>query len=269
MTQNNGYVHGYSAREAERLLDQAQTLTDLLHHDIRYPAGSQVLEAGCGVGAETVTLAAQSPEADFTCIDYSEASLVEAEARVRAVGLQNATFRRADIYNLPFQPGSFDHVFVCFVLEHLMDPVGALTHMRTVLKPGGTITVIEGDHGSAFFHPESQYARRAIDCLVTLQKEMGGNSLIGRELYPLMTRAGFSKITVSPRMVYADASRPELVEGFTRQTFTAMVEGIREAAIGRGMMSEADWNQGIADLYQTAKPDGVFCYTFFKATGFR
>lgn len=269
MTHNKGYVHGYSTREAERLHDQALTLTDLLHHDTRYPAGSRVLEAGCGVGAQTVTLAAQSPEAGFTCIDSSEASLVEAEARVRAVGLQNATFRRADIYNLPFQPESFDHVFVCFVLEHLADPVGALMHLKTVLKPGGTITVIEGDHGSAYFHPDSPYARRTIDCLVTLQKEMGGNSLIGRELYPLMTRADFSKVAISPRMVYADASHPELVEGFTRQTFTAMVEGIREAAISHGLMSEADWDQGIVDLYRTVEPDGVFCYTFFKATGVR
>ena len=38
----NGYVHGYSARESERLTDQAQTLTDLLHHDTHYPAGSRV-----------------------------------------------------------------------------------------------------------------------------------------------------------------------------------------------------------------------------------
>ncbi len=35
------------------------------------------------------------------------------------------------------------------------------------------------------------------------------------------------------------------------------------------MMSEADWDRGIADLYRTAEPDGVFCYTFFKAVGFK
>jgi hypothetical protein len=45
------YVHGYAPREAQRLLDQAGTLADLLHHDTAYPAGSRVLEAGCGVGA--------------------------------------------------------------------------------------------------------------------------------------------------------------------------------------------------------------------------
>ena len=263
------YVHGYSPREAERLLDQAQTLTDLLHYDTRYPAGSSVLEAGCGVGAQTVTLAANSPGALFTCIDCSEESLAEAELRVRKAGCTNVAFEKADIFSLPFARASFDHLFVCFVLEHLPDAAGALTCLKDVLKPGGTITVIEGDHGSAYFHPDSPYARKAIDCLVTLQKEAGGNALIGRELYPLLHGAGFSGVAVSPRMVYVDSSRPALVEGFTKLTFTAMVEGVRDAALARGMMTEADWDRGIADLYRTADADGVFCYTFFKAVATR
>lgn len=267
MKKKNDYVHGYSPREAERLLDQAQTLTDLLHHDTRYPAGSRVLEAGCGVGAQTVTLAANSPGARFTCIDCSEASLAEAKERVKKAGHTNVTFRKADIFDLPIPPESFDHVFVCFVLEHLPDPAGALASFRTVLKPGGSMTVIEGDHGSAYFHPDSPFARKAIACLVDLQKEAGGNALIGRELYPLLTGAGLTGVSVSPRMVYVDASRPALVEGFTKLTFTAMVEGVRDAALSRGLMTESDWDQGIADLYRTAGPEGVFCYTFFKGTG--
>jgi SAM-dependent methyltransferase len=269
MKEADTYVHGYSPREAERLLDQAGTLTDLLHHDTRYPAGSRVLEAGCGVGAQTVTLAANSPDASFVSIDCSETSLAEAEARVKKAGHTNVRFRKADIFNLPFAPADFDHVFVCFVLEHLPDPGRALASLKVVLRPGGTITVIEGDHGSAYFAPDSMYAKKAIDCLVSLQKTAGGNALIGRELYPLLNHAGFSDVAVSPRMVYADASRPDLVEGFTRLTFTAMVEGVREAAVSGGMMTETDWERGIADLYRTCQPDGVFCYTFFKAVGVR
>ena len=267
MKKANDYVHGHSPREAERLLDQAQTLTDLLHHDTRYPAGSTVLEAGCGVGAQTVTLASQSPGAHFTCIDCSEASLAEAEKRVKDAGFRNVTFQRADIFDLPFGPNSFDYVFICFVLEHLPKPGRALASLRRVLRSGGTITVIEGDHGSAYFSPDSDAAKKAIACLVHVQREMGGNALIGRELYPLLASAGFRDVTVSPRMVYVDHSRPQLVEGFTKQTFTAMVEGVREKAIQRGMITEAEFEQGICDLYRTSGPDGTFCYTFFKATG--
>lgn len=263
------YVHGYSEREAIRLKDQADTLAQLLHNDTHYPAGACVLEAGCGVGAQTVTLAAKSPGARITSIDVSGESLDKAREAIDRRGYTNVSFQCADIFRLPFPQASFDHVFVCFVLEHLEAPGAALQRLRDVLRPGGTITVIEGDHGSAYFHPESSHARRAIECLVRLQAASGGNSLIGRQLYPLLTAVGFQDVRVSPRMVYADASRPDLVEGFTRNTFTAMVEGVREQALGSGMIEELEWNRGIADLYRTADPDGTFCYTFFKAIGTR
>jgi SAM-dependent methyltransferase len=263
------YVHGYSAREGARLTDQATTLTDLLHADTRYPPGSRVLEAGCGVGAQTVILAGNSPGAAVTAIDVSEESLAQARLRVRAAGLANVTFQAADIFDLPFASAGFDHVFVCFVLEHLADPCGALTALMRVLRPGGSITVIEGDHGSAYFHPDSPHARRAIQCLIDLQRAAGGDSLIGRRLYPLLAQAGYREVTVSPRMVYVDATRPGLADGFTRKTFTAMVEGVGEIAIAGGLIDEAGWAAGIRDLRRAAADDGTFCYTFFKAVGFR
>ncbi len=263
------YVHGYSKREGERLRDQAATLTELLHGDTRYPAGSLVLEAGCGVGAQTVTLAANSPEAQFVSVDISPVSLARAEMQVRAQGFANVVFQQADIFSLPFGEAQFDHVFLCFVLEHLADPVGALAGLRRVLKPGGTLTVIEGDHGSTFFHPDDRDARRTVECLVELQRRGGGDALIGRRLYPLLTTAGFGEATVSPRMVYADGADPVLQDGFTRKTFGAMVEGVTEAALAADLMAPAEWAAGVCGLYRAAEPDGVFCYTFFKAVAVR
>lgn len=258
------YVHGYSARENKRLNDQASTLADLLHSDTTYPPGCSVLEAGCGVGAQTVTLAENSPRARFTSVDLSAESLEAARARTESAGHTNVVFLQADIFDLPFRNDSFDHVFVCFVLEHLRNPEDALAHLKTKLKPGGSLTVIEGDHGSAYFHPDSREAWRTIQCLIDVQTRAGGDSLIGRRLFPLLTTAGFRDAAVSPRMVYVDASKPGLVEGFTKNTFIAMVEGVREQAIGLGLITEAAWEQGISDLRRTTEPDGTFCYTFFK-----
>jgi len=68
-------------------------------------------------------------------------------------------------------------------------------------------------------------------------------------------------------MVYVDLSRPELVDGFTRNTFTAMIEGVRDAAIEAELIEPERFDTGIRDLYRTAEPDGVFCYTFFKGIG--
>src|SRR5712692_10784990 len=167
------YVHGYHPRENERLQDQAGTLVDLLHSDTAYPGGSRVLEAGCGVGAQTITLAQRSPDARFTSVDVSADSIAEAKRRVDRAGLTNVESRQADILALPFNTGSFDYVFVCFVLEHLSRPVEALSILSRLLRPGGTLTVIEGDHGSTYFHPDSPTAHAAIQCQVKLQREAG------------------------------------------------------------------------------------------------
>jgi SAM-dependent methyltransferase len=264
---HDAYVHGYDSREGIRLQDQASTLAELLHGDTRYPQGDRVLEAGCGVGAQTVALARQSPGAEITAVDISAASIAQARKTVAAAGIVNVTFQKGDIFQLPFPPASFDHVFVCFVLEHLAKPVAALSALGVLLKPGGTITVVEGDHGSTYFYPDSPAAHRAIDCQVKLQQQAGGNANIGRTLFPLLDQAGFDPVRVSPRMVYVDASRPVLVDGFIRKTFTAMIEGIRDRAVAAGLICREEMDRGIRDLYRTTMPDGVFCYTFFKAVG--
>jgi ubiquinone/menaquinone biosynthesis C-methylase UbiE len=258
------YVHGYSAKESSRLSDQAGTLTKLLHADTHYPPGTRILEAGCGIGAQSLSLCRSSPESTFECMDISRASLVEARRLAVAQGVDNVSFRQGDIYALPYRTESLDHVFVCFVLEHLSNVEKALSEFKRVLKSGGTLTVIEGDHGSYYCHPKSLAADLVVQCLVKLQADAGGDALIGRRLYPLLAQAGYSNVVVSPRMVYVDASRPDLVEGFTRKTFTAMVKGVKDQALTFGLIDERTWDQGIADLNRTARRDGTFCYTFFK-----
>ncbi|MGW6063135.1 methyltransferase domain-containing protein [Streptomyces sp. NPDC055189] len=264
------YVHGYSHREARRLGDQADTLAALLHDGTSYPAGSRVLEVGCGVGAQTVHLVDSSPGAHFVAVDRSADSLAKARARVMAHAPDaHVRWCRADLFALPFPDAEFDHIFVCFVLEHLASARQALAGLRRLLRPGGTITVIEGDHDSAFFHPDSAYARAAIDCLVRLQADGGGNALVGRQLEPLVVQAGYDDVSVRPCTVYADRTRPALVDGFTRSTFIAMIESIRDDALAAALITEADWDRGIADLHRTADEGGTFHYTFFKATGTR
>jgi ubiquinone/menaquinone biosynthesis C-methylase UbiE len=74
-----------------------------------------VLEVGCGVGAQTVTLARQSPGARIIAMDIS-----------------------GEVYSMTFGPGAFDHVFACFVLEHLSRPRDTLAHLHQILQPDGT-----------------------------------------------------------------------------------------------------------------------------------
>ncbi|GLI52619.1 MULTISPECIES: class I SAM-dependent methyltransferase [Thermodesulfovibrio] len=262
------YIHGYTDKETIRLENQANCLNDLLHYDSVFPENSLILEAGCGVGAQTKIVASKNPNSKFISIDISEDSLNKARALIQSLNIDNVEFQVGDIFDLQFPDEYFDHIFICFVLEHLATPIEALKSLKRVLKKGGSITIIEGDHGSAYFYPYSHYAQLAINAQITLQLNIGGNALIGRQLYPLLTESGYKNCKVSPRMVYVDSSKPKFVEGFIKNTFIAMIEGIREKAINSLIIDEDSFDKGVQDLYRTTQADGTFCYTFFKGTGY-
>ena len=60
------------------------------------------------MGAQTVTLARNGPNASFTSIDISGDSIIEAKKAVESAGLHNVTFEIADIFSLELEPESFD-----------------------------------------------------------------------------------------------------------------------------------------------------------------
>ena len=202
----------------------------------------------------------------FVSVDISSVSLVQAKARVREAGLGNVTFQKADVFSLPFAEAHFDHVFVCFVLEHLVSPGKALAELRRVLKPGGTLTVIEGDHGSAYFHPDSEFARRAIQCLVDLQRHAGGDASSAAGCIRCSSRPA-SETCACRRAWYTSmrAGRLSWTASSARPSrpWSKGWASRRSPGTDRGGI----WRKGIRDLYRTAEADGTFCYTFFKAIG--
>lgn len=267
VTEPKAYVHGYGEREAQRLMDQAESVSDLIHHDTEFPPDSRILEVACGVGAQTVAMAQRLPACRFVSFDKIPQSVGLAAERVRTAGLQEVHLLTADLFEAPFKPESFDVLFVSYLLEHLPDPLAALISLKTLLRPGGTLLVVEGDHGSCYFHPDTPEAIRAWKCLIEVQAGLGCDSEIGRRLHPLLQSAGFENVRVSPRMVYADKSRPLMQHQFVLQTIVPMVEGIRTEALAKSLMPPIEWEKGVSDLRETGlSSKGTFCYTFFKAS---
>lgn len=265
--QKDRYIHGYSQREAQRLQDQAMSVSEYLHYDSLWKEGSRVLEIGCGVGAQTRIIAQKNPDVHFTSIDISKKSIELAETAIKKEGIRNVEFRLQDVRGLqPHKEGKFDHAFICFFLEHIPNPLEILKQVKRMVHEGGTITVIEGDHGSTFFHPDNPFSRAVVEAQVKLQAQRGGNANIGRELYPLLDKAGYNQISVSPRQIYVDRSKPAMVEGFIKNTFTAMIQGMSEELLKEELLSLSGYQRGIEGLLRTTVADGVFSYTFFKAT---
>jgi SAM-dependent methyltransferase len=260
------YVHGYSQREAQRLYEQAEILEEILHTGTKFPAGSKVLEAGCGVGGQTRLLVKRSPDADFTCIDISEKSLATAKRLKEQAGFDNVTFQQENIFRLSFADETFDHIFVCFVAEHLDDPVAALVELKRVLKTGGTITVIEGDHGSCFWHPETPESIAAWYGLIKAQRNIGHDPNIGRRLTPLLTEAGFQLQYCKPAWLYADRLKPALRDRMVNHIIVPMVQSAEQQILTDNLVPKDVYHKGIAGLSCVDRiAEGTFFYTWFKA----
>jgi len=265
MGETMGYIHGYSEREAERLSDQAAILRPFLHRDLRFPAGSRVLEPGCGSGRQSLALLEDNPGIHLTCLDVDAGQLDL--ARERLAGWERSLcFVHGDLGRDPLTGEVFDHAFVCFLLEHLKRPETALARLRGMLRAGGTLTLIEGDHGSFRFQPETPASRAVWDALVAEQRRLGGDPMIGRRLRGLMSAAGFSDVSVAPILIYADGGDPVLREGFMRRIIVPMVEGVRARVLAEGFDARL-WERGIEDLLAADSGDGSCYYLFFEAVG--
>ena len=69
-------------------------------------------------------VASHNPQCNFLSIDIAEDSLVKAEENIKKKKIQNVRFQIADVFDLPFNNESFDHIFICYLLEHLQEPIG-------------------------------------------------------------------------------------------------------------------------------------------------
>jgi len=263
------YVHGYSAEESERLNAQAGILSAFIHAKAIFAPGSRVLEAGCGVGAQTIQLAQNNPYVNFVAIDYSAVSLAIARARAKSLGLTNVEFQCEDIHALPFPDADFDGAFLCFVLEHLLDPQLALAEIRRVMRPGAKLCAFEGDHGTVLPSPDDPAIHSMVAAIAKLQKLEGGDACIGRRLCPLLTSAHLRNVNVEPCVAYADATRPQWVEQFTLATITEMFALQETGVLSRGLLSEPEWHAGMKGMRRAAHDDGTFAYTFFRGTAER
>lgn len=264
------YVHGYSKRETQRLQEQSLILEELLHDGTSYQPGSRVLEVGCGVGAQTLILLRRNPGIHLTAIDMSAESLQKAKEEVEDMGYANVKFRHENIMDHQLEPGSFDHIFICFLLEHMKQPVQALEHMIKLLRVGGTITLIEGDHSSGKWTPETEASRAAWNGLVVSQQMLGHDPDIGRRLHKIMVDAGIHQPHVEPREVDPDQSDPELLDGVVNQIITPMVYSSEKHVLVNRLVDPQIWSDGLRDLSQVAaSADGTFFYSWFKGVGIR
>lgn len=154
--------------------------------------GSRVLDVACGTGlvsAEAIRMVGST--GDVVGVDPSEGMRAVATSR-RGVRTCAGT---AD--NLPFPDGTFDFVVMGYALRHVADLVAAFKEMRRVLKPGGTVVILE------ITAPEQRWARWLLRCY--LKRVVPPASLLVTGNRPAMRLMAYYWETI------AECVRPETI----------------------------------------------------------
>jgi SAM-dependent methyltransferase len=162
--------------------------------------GMALLDCGCGPGSITMGLAERVAPGRVVGIDRAAAALDLARVEVAERGPANVAFAEGDVHDLPFADATFDAAFVHALLEHVRDPVAALTEIRRVVKPGGVVGVRSPDLGGTLLAPPSPLLEQFGELTIRLREQAGGHPYVGRTLRGLMRQAGFERVVGSASM---------------------------------------------------------------------
>jgi SAM-dependent methyltransferase len=195
------YVHGYGTPEQQRLVEQAEHWRHRLIRDgTRLEEGTRLLEVGCGVGAVLAVLGQEYPGVRLSGVDIESKQLEFARAHLARARVE-ATLTEGDAVALPFDDGSFDHVWMMWFLEHVADPPEALREARRVLVEGGAITAIEVDYGTCHAEPSTPAIEALFDAMVRGMAASGWSDA-GTRLPGWLREAGFSDVDDGERPVW-------------------------------------------------------------------
>lgn len=117
--------------------------------------------------------------------------LDRARGLASAAGLSNITFQVGDIHALPFDDNTFDIVHVHQVLQHISDPIKALSEMKRVTKEGGLVSARES--AELCWYPSNEGIAAWRSVTEKMQREKGGHPHPGRMIHVWAERAGFAR----------------------------------------------------------------------------
>ncbi len=112
---------------------------------LQLPLGSRGLDAGCGIGLQTLLLAeAVGPAGRITGLDLSPELLVVAENLADEAGLAaRVSFKTGDVRQLPFEDDCFDWAWSANCVGYApIEPLPLLKELKRVVKPGGTLALL-------------------------------------------------------------------------------------------------------------------------------
>jgi demethylmenaquinone methyltransferase / 2-methoxy-6-polyprenyl-1,4-benzoquinol methylase len=121
----------------------------------RIPAdATRVLDVASGTAAVAIELARRSPSREVIGIDQSTEMLGAGRARVLAAGLaKRIDLREGRAESLPFADAEFDALTFTYLLRYVDDPAATMRELARVVRPRGTIAMLEFGVPSGIWRP--------------------------------------------------------------------------------------------------------------------
>lgn len=255
------YSLGDSESEQARLVRQIALYCDT--RSIRFAAAERVCELGCGAGAN-LWIAEQVTDGAYAGVDRRETQIQAARSRAEALAIDNAVFRVTDARDTGFEAASFDAVFCRCVLIHQPDPFPVVAEARRLLRPGGRAVFIEPDGPNHYCASNKPNLMKVFHARTELAYGGGrGTPDVARNLYPLLVKAGFSSVALTPHVIFVTGSEPGRCAAFLRH-WMEIIAPVADALVRQGPVTAGDLERAQAEAGEVT-PDLFICHTMWQA----
>ncbi len=261
------YLHGFSSVEQERLQRQARFGEFTIYQNINLSGVKDLLEVGCGVGAQSEILLRRFPTLHLTGIDLSAKQLAAAKKTLSENPLAQGRFKLHEMNAaaMDFQANSFDAAFLCWILEHVPDPIRVLSEVRRVLRPGSVVYLTEVMNSSFFLDPYSPLTWKYWMAFNDYQLSQAGDPFVGAKLGNFLMQLGYQDIHTETKTWFLDnrypQQRKECIEYWTELLLSASQQLLDAQVVSpevvEGMKNEMS---SVAN-----NPNAVFFYSFVQA----
>jgi SAM-dependent methyltransferase len=260
---------GPEGRERLRLVTRvmAPSTTELLDR-VGVAHTADCLDVGCGGGDVTLELARRAHAGRVVGLDLDEAKLEIARGEARTASVDNTDYRCQDLRNLDPEP-AYDVVHARFVLSHLADSQAAVNGLVRVLRPGGTLIVVDIEKAATLCEPPHPSFKRYIELYTLAARARGVDPDIGPRLPSILAAAGCQDVRVN--VVQPLGRQPKGYEGDVKLTAPVTLESIADAILALDVAERSELDSLVDDLYRLAADDETLISTprMVQAWGYR
>ena len=263
------YLHGFTPSEQNRLYEQAKILENYIYDSVDFTAQKNIIEVGCGVGAQSEILLKKFKHLHVDGVDASASQIARAQKHLAAyIKQKRVKLQTGDALNLDFKENTFDGAFVCWLLEHVSEPLGILKEIRRCLRPGGKVICNEVMNSTFFIHPYSPATMTYWFQFNDHQWSIKGDPFVGAKLGNYLTQAGFRDVKMNPRIVHCD-NRDSRQRAIIIDYWTDLLLSGAPGLLSAKKVTAPLIKEMAAELKTLKKdPNSTFFYAFMQAEGY-